>query len=159
MIILSEVEIMALIREGKPIPEKLCPIRNMTDRHQHRRKNFDITGESGSEFVIKVRQSTLNILDFSVILGYKMPGLFRVFRLRRYNGKSHRHTNTLEKETFYSFHFHSATERYQKAGFKEDHFAQTTKRYGDLNSAIQCLLSDCGFRSPVEEGPLFTGKI
>lgn len=101
----------------------------------------------------------LYILDFSVILGYKNPGLNTIFRLRRYNGKSHYHTNTIERQRFRDFHHHTATERYQLLGSKEDHFAEIDARYFDLDSAIQCLLGDCGFRSSVQESPLFTGQI
>lgn len=101
----------------------------------------------------------LNILDFSVILGYQLPDPHTVFRLQRYNGKSHHHTNTLENQTFYDFHIHTATERYQRAGFKEDHFAVPTNRYYSLESAIGCMLLDCGFRLPFERTPLSTGQI
>jgi hypothetical protein len=98
-------------------------------------------------------------MDFSAILGYKLPGVFTVFRLRRYNGSSHLHTNALEKVTIDGFHVHTATERYQKlGGFKEDHFAELTTRYASLSSAIECLLNECGFRSPIEKSPLFTGQ-
>ena len=101
----------------------------------------------------------LNLLDFSVILGFQIPGLNRVFRLRRYNGKSHYHTNVLEKTPpFRDFHIHTATERYQRApGHKEDHFATIDKRYYDFESAVTCMLGDCGFRSPIEDAPLFSG--
>lgn len=96
-------------------------------------------------------------MDFSVILGYRLPHLFRVFRLQRYNGKSHYHTNTIERETFFDFHVHTATERYQDAGSKEDHFARVTDRHYSLESAVDCLLMDCGFTSAIEESPLFKG--
>jgi hypothetical protein len=157
MIILSDDEITTLLREEKPIPDGLCPITKMSDRHRHKRKNYSIVGESGKNFEIMIRQSTLNIMDFSVILSYQVPRWYRLFRLRRYNGKSHRHTNTIEGVTFDGFHIHTATERYQQRGFKEDHFAETTNRYYNLDSAVQCLLQDCGFRSPIEDGPLFRG--
>lgn len=108
--------------------------------------------------MVAVRQSLLNPFDFSVILGYKVPGLNTVFRLRRYNGKSHVHTNAIENETVRGFHMHFATERYQKfGGLKEDGFAQETSRYWNLESAIDCLIEDCGFASPIGESPLFMG--
>jgi len=158
MVTLSDDEIRALITEEKTAPDGLYPIKQMTERLQHKRKNLALTGESGHEFVIAIRQSALNMMDFSVILGYKVPGTFRIFRLRRYNGNSHQHTNAFENETFDGFHVHTATERYQSSpGFKEDHFAEVTQKYYDLNSAIQCFLVDCGFRSPLEESPLFRG--
>src|ERR1035438_1953776 len=97
MVILSDTEIHALIGEPKAIPVGLRPLGKLIERNQHRRKDFEITGASGSGFMIAIRLSMLNPFDFSVILGYKVPGLNTVFRLRRYNGK-HRHTNTIEKQ-------------------------------------------------------------
>jgi hypothetical protein len=159
--ILSEDEILALLLEEKPITDGLSPsVTKMTSIQHHRRKGFSVTSKSGHMFVINIRQSELNALDFSVILGYEMPREFRTFRLRRYNGKSHRHTNTIENQTLDSFHIHTATERYQqRPGFKEDHFAEATNRYHSLETAITCLLDDCGFRVPFEETPLYKGTI
>jgi hypothetical protein len=99
----------------------------------------------------------VNPLDFSAILGYRLPGSYTIFRLRRYNGRHH-HTNVLEGEHIYDFHVHMATERYQRPGFKEDHFAQVTNRHYNLESAIRCLLDECGFRSQLEDSPLFKKK-
>jgi lysozyme family protein len=155
MRVLSEEQINTLIHEAKSIPEGLCPVGKMTERNQHQRKDYEVACESGNKYLIAIRQSCLNALDFSVILGYQLPNVYTIFRLRRYNGK-HYHTNAIEANTFYGFHIHTATERYQKPGFKEDHFAETTNRYWSLESAIQCLLLDCGFRSPIEEAPLFS---
>lgn len=157
--LLSDTAIADLIREAKDTPCGLRPLPAMPEKNRHRSKVYEITAASGNCFSIVLRQSTMNIFDFSVILGYKLPGVNTVFRLRRYNGKSHWHTNTIERLTFRDFHIHTATERYQKLGAKEDHFAEVDKRYSDLNSAVDCLLVDCGFRSPVEDSPLFTGKM
>lgn len=66
-----------------------------------------------------------------------------MFRLRRYNGKSHVHTNRIEKEkSFYDFHIHEATELYQQHGMREDAFARPTQRYNDYQSALVCLFED-----------------
>ncbi len=94
-------------------------------------------------------------MDFSVILGYRIPHLYTVFRLRRYNGK-HQHTNVIERQTLLDFHIHTATERYQTNGFREDTFAEKTNRYSTLGSAINCLIEDCGF-NPFEGTPMFDG--
>lgn len=159
MNILSEVQISALIAEEKKIPDGLRPLSRQVERNQHRRRDYEVTGASGSEFLVFVRQSTLNPFDFSVILGYRVPGTNTVFRLRRYNGRSHRHTNAIERETIRGFHMHSATERYQRfPGSREDGFAETTNRYWNLESAIECLIEDCGFTSPMDDSPLFTGS-
>ena len=103
---------------------------------------------AGSEFQIIVRQSIINALDFSIILAYSIPKSSVLFRLRRYNGRSHEHTNRVEGITFYDFHIHTATERYQEAGYTEEHYAEPTDRYADLSGAIQCLIQDCAFELP-----------
>jgi hypothetical protein len=154
---LTDARIAELISESKTVPDGLLLKRTMSERNRHLQKGYEIYCDGGERFVIKLRQSCVNPMNFSAILGYRLPGLFSIFRLRRYNGK-HRHTNSLEKQTFYDFHIHRATERYQRPGFNEDHFAEPTTRFYSLESAIQCLLSDCGFRSPIENSPLFSGK-
>jgi hypothetical protein len=159
MVILSDSEIATLISEPKTTPSGLRPLTRPIERNQHQRKDFEITGASGNGYMLAIRQSMLNPFDFSAILGYKVPGLNTVFRLRRYNGK-HRHTNTIEKQTIQDFHIHTATERYQRVGgMKEDSYAEVTDRYQTLDTAVQCLLEDCGFSSPIGDSPLFTGKI
>lgn len=102
------------------------------------------TRKDGSSFYLKLRQNRKNTLDFSAILGYSPKDLNTVFKLIRFNGKSHEHRNVLEKETaFYDFHIHKATERYQFAGRKEEFFAETTDRYSNLRGALRCLIADC----------------
>jgi len=63
-------------------------------------------------------------------------------------GKSHEHTNHLERETFYGFHIHFATERYQQTAWREDAYAALTDRYGNFEEAVKCVLKDCGFENP-----------
>ena len=95
--ILSDAEIDALIQEPKVVPNGLRATR-MIDREKHQRKDFPVASASatGNEFVLALRQSTLDPTNFSAILGYKVPGSTTIFRLRRYNGK-HRHTNPIER--------------------------------------------------------------
>jgi len=119
-------------------------------KHGHDERDITIKGEYGSEFKIILRKSQFNPLNFSVILAYQLPNTSQLFRLRRYNGK-HEHTNKLEKEKFYDFHIHQATERYQDSGFREDAFAEPTEKFSDFDSAIECLIDDCGFIRPDEE--------
>ena len=79
-----------------------------------------------------------------------------MLRLRRYNGKSHEHTNKIESETFYDFHIHSATERYQDLGMREDSFALPTDRYSNIEEAVDYLFEDCNFKAPEgQQGKLF----
>lgn len=155
MVILPEQRIQELILEAKTIPAGLDPLGVLGQRNSHLRKDYKIVCPSGNEFLLALRKSVINVLDFSVILGYQLPHLHTVFRLRRYNGKSHVHTNPIEKQTFYDFHFHTATERYQRPGLREEHFAEVTDRYQTIEGAIQCMLDDCGFRGPSSQMKLF----
>ena len=154
--ILSDDEINSLILERKTIPNGLVPLGKLMERNKHRRRDFEVHSASGTgnEFVIAVRQSMLNPLDFSAILGYKVPGSNAVFRLRRYNG-SHFHTNQIEKGSLNDFHIHSATERYQARGLKEDAFALVSSGHFNLETAIRALLEDCGFDPPAMQTNLF----
>jgi hypothetical protein len=154
---LTDTRIAELLQEPKTVPDGLLPRRTMSERNGHMQKEYEIPTETENRFVLKLRQSCVNPMDFSAILGYRVPGMYSIFRLRRYNGK-HRHSNALERNSFYGFHIHFATERYQKPGFNEDHYAEPTARFYSLDTAIECLLNDCGFRSPIENSPLFSGK-
>ena len=99
-----------------------------------------------------LRQSSIDPLNFSVILSVTVPGTNLIFRLRRYNSKTHQHSNRLEgSDKFYSFHIHQATERYQEAGWDEDSYAEPTGRFTDLHGAIKCMFQDCGFILPEAE--------
>jgi hypothetical protein len=145
---LTDSEIGSLLTEQKPLPADYQSRLQLRAKTGHKERELDITGAGGSEFQIIVRQSVFNPLDFSVILGYSIPKSSVLFRLRRYNGRSHEHTNRIEGITFYDFHIHTATERYQELGCAEEHYAETTNRYADLSGALQCLLQDCAFELP-----------
>jgi hypothetical protein len=147
-IILTDADIAQLLTEPKTLPADYQSRLQPRAKVGHKERELDIAGASGSEFQVIVRQSIFNPLDFSVILGYSVPKSSVLFRLRRYNGRSHEHTNQLEGITFYDFHIHTATERYQDAGYAEEHFAEVTDRYVDLNGAIRCLIDDCAFELP-----------
>ena len=87
-------------------------------------------------------------MDFSAILALCPKGTTEVFRLRRYNGRSHEHTNTLERESFYDFHIHTATGRYQDLEASEETYAERKSRYATFDEAVKCLLEDCAFEVP-----------
>ena len=96
------------------------------------------------DWQIYLRQNKENVLDFSCGIAFIPKGKNQAFNLRRYNGKSHQHSNKLEKESpFYDFHIHQTTEKYQKSFYKDDHYAVPTDRYTDLRGALKCLLTDC----------------
>ena len=158
-ILLSDAEIARLLNEPKLLPEDYRDRIRVRPKRGHSERELEIVGEDSSEFRLILRQSDINPLDFSIILGYRPPKLNDIFRLRRYNGKSHEHTNTLESQTFYQFHIHIATERYQASGLREDSFAEPTNRFSDFQGAVRAMLADCGFVLPDSpQGELFNEK-
>lgn len=150
---ISDTVIAALIAETKPLPADYQKKVQTNPKRGHRERELDIQGVNGSNFRIVLRQSLFNPLDFSVILAWLPPQTGTPFRLCRYNGKSHEHTNTLESQKFYEFHVHQATERYQNSGLREDSFAAPTDRYQDFGGALLCLIQDCGFQQPANSQP------
>ncbi len=146
---LDDAEIDVLLGEEKPLPANYRELVRTKSKTGHKERELEVTGAKGSKFRIILRQSNFNPLDFSVILAYQPPKSSQLFRLRRYNGKSHSHSNVLEKQTFYDFHIHKATARYQReSGLREDSFAEITPRYADFQGALDCMLADCGFVLP-----------
>jgi hypothetical protein len=117
---LSDETIHQLLVEAKPLPPDFLERLQVKPKHGHKESEMDVTGNGGSEFQVILRQSNFNPLDFSIILAYRPPKTNQLFRLRRYNGKSHEHRNMIEGNTFYDFHVHTATQRYQEAGLRED---------------------------------------
>lgn len=146
--VFSDADIARLIAEPKQLPTDWRTRLNMRPKRGHKEQQLDLVGEFESEFRIILRQSNVNPLDFSAILAVRIPQSNRFFRLRRYNGKSHQHTNQIEGESFYDFHIHSATQRYQDIGGREDTYAQTTDRYSNLTEAIGCMQHDVSLIAP-----------
>lgn len=145
MALISDLQIESLLSEPKHLPADYLNRLQLRLKRGHRERELDINGEAGSRFKIVVRESELNRLDFSVILGYFVPMTNRLFRLRRYNGRHGDHTNRIERERFADFHVHTATERYQDIGAKEESFARPTDRYATVGEALQCMIRDCAF--------------
>jgi hypothetical protein len=152
-VIVSDDDIQALIAETKALPQDYLLRLQPRPKRGHRERELELTGANGRSFRLILRQSMENVLDFSVILTWLPPQSSQLFRLCRYNGKSHEHSNTLESQKFYGFYIHRATERYQRAGGREDAFAEPTDRYEDLAGALQCMIQDCGFRLPANHQP------
>lgn len=146
----SDREIEALIGESKVLPTGWRATPRWKAKRGHRERDFDLSGSEGSEYRVILRQNRINPQDFSVILGVRVPESNVLFRLLRYNGRSHEHTNQLEGETFYDFHIHRATERYQELGPREDAYAEPTDRYEDLDGAFGCLMEDANVEAPPE---------
>ena len=147
-VVYSDNEISRLVAERKPLPREWRARLRLRTKLGHEESHLDCTGELGNQFHLIFRQSSLNVLDFSAILAVHVPQSNRLFRLRRYNGRSHEHTNTIEGDTFYQYHIHLATERYQEVGAREDAYAEVTERYNDLSGAVDCLLHDSSFDVP-----------
>jgi hypothetical protein len=154
--IFSDRDILRLIQERKPLPQDYGTKIQTRPKSGHKERELDVGGGEGGDYRLILRQSILNPLDFSVILVYRPPMSSQLFRLKRYNGKSHEHTNPIEGQTFYDFHIHQATERYQEIGAREDTYAEPTNRFADFHQAISCMLKDCGFEMPFDQqGRLF----
>ena len=152
----SDQEIASFLQERKALPKDWrTHIRFRRSKLGHEEGFLSVTGDLGSEFRVIVRRNRLNQLDFSVILAVQVQGTNRLFRLRRHNGKSHEHTNRIEKKTFYDFHIHIATERYQDLGMREDGYAEVTDRYGDYSEALGCLIQDANFISSDDQLSMF----
>jgi hypothetical protein len=143
--LLSDTEIAMLIAEPKNLKISLHDLLQLKQRSGHKGKEVDVRGDNGSKFRIILRQNDFNKLDFSAILGFYPPKTSELFRLRRYNGKSHEHKNRIEGNKMYDFHIHYATERYQQLGCCEDTYAEASNKYTDLQTAVKCLVTDCGF--------------
>jgi len=144
-IALDDNEILRLIQERKVLPKEYKELFRMKEKKGHKEREMILKRDDGSLFKIIVRHNVINVLDFSVILGYTPPRSNQIFRLRRYNGKSHQHTNRIEKGSFYDFHIHMATQRYQEVGLKEDGYAQIANTFSDIYTAIDSFIKDCNF--------------
>ena len=87
--ILSDHDIELLLKEIKPLPEDYRSKIQIRPKRGHKERELDVQGVNGSDFQLILRQSLINPIDFSVILAYRPPNSNQLFRLRRYNGKSH----------------------------------------------------------------------
>jgi hypothetical protein len=144
----SDTEIVQLIQEPKPLPNNFESEYALKEKLGHKEGQLTVDGTAGNKFIIILRLNTHNAMDFSAILGVYPKNTTQIFRLRRYNGKSHEHTNYIEKETFYDFHIHYATSRYQQIGGAEDTYAERSNRFVNLSGAFECMISDCHIQLP-----------
>jgi len=148
-IVFTDQQIDELVRERRPLTQDYRKALLFRNKRGHREAELGVQGSGGHDFRVILRQSTHNPLDFSAILAVEVPGTNRVFRLRRYNSRTHPHTNRLERQTIiYQYHIHQATARYQELGVDEEEFAEATDRFSTLEEALQCMLKDCGFILP-----------
>src|SRR3972149_1035110 len=99
----SDAEIAQLLAEAKPLPDDYQARLQLRQRSGHERAELDVRTPSGNRFRILLRQNMRNALDFSAIIAHAPSNSSLFFRLRRYNGRSHEHTNRLEGTTLYHF--------------------------------------------------------
>ena len=148
--ILTDLQIAQLIGDPKPLPpdwrRRLAP----RPKRGHTEAELQVRGAAGGLFRLILRRSLHNPLDFSVILAFVDPESGRNFRLRRYSGKSHEHTNPLESERFYDCHVHRATERYQRSGNREDTFAVAASAFATMEQALELVIAEGAFAEPVD---------
>ncbi len=151
----SDEQIQELLEEKKIPASKLIPLPKLNPRRGHSVKDIYLTGVNGSKFILKLRKSSYNPLDFSAILILTDPTSNIQFRLRRYNGNSHTHTNKIEgNRIFNKFHIHHATERYQNIKADEDGYAEESDRFGSLEAAVLCMIKDCNIEHPNNDGQM-----
>ncbi len=148
-----------MVKEPKPLAEGYRRQTKFRAKRGHKEWELDLKGTEGNQYRLIARQSIFNALDFSIILSYVPADSNQLFRLQRYNGKSHEHTNHIEEESFYDFHIHKATERYQELGSREDGYAELSDRFYDYPSALRCMLEDCGFSIPENPQQELFGEI
>ncbi len=145
---LTDTEIQSLIDEEKLLPPDFREALKLKSRPDLKFKTCDIAvrSRSGRNFQIKVRLSTLNKFNFSVILIYiDKNGIDHI--LRRYNGNYHEHKNKLEKNMINGFHIHKATERYQLLCNKIDGYAELTDSYSAWGDALNQMIEDCNLKT------------
>ena len=135
-------EIKELTLERKEYNGTIADFLNFKESDGHKRSAIEIPRPDGSAFIVKLRQNTNTLNDFSAILAFQQKGINKDFKLRRYNGL-HEHTNKLENIKFFDFHIHYATQRYQEASRREESYAEITDRYFDIKGALKCLIDDC----------------
>jgi hypothetical protein len=147
---LSDAQIAALLAEAKPAVDERALLSSMKPDHsQQLRASIRVTGASGSDFVLNVRQNARDPYDFSVIL--TLAGGLRRLNLRRHNGSNHAHLNVLEgTRVDYVPHVHMATERYQDAGYQAEGYAEAATEFSDLGGALRSMVLDAGFDSPAQ---------
>ena len=143
----TDQEIGALVQERKTLPADWRNQFVTRIRRGSKERHLDLTGDMGNKFRIIIRQNQFNESSFSVILGVHDPLLNQLFRLCRYNGNDHTHTNEIEKVKVQGFHIHFATARYQRRGLREDDYAEATNRYKDVNEAFECLIADANLEA------------
>jgi hypothetical protein len=145
---IDDTEIARLISVQKPLPDNWETRLKTRPRPElsHKRASLVIETSAG-KFTIIVRESMINVRDFSVVLAFSRQN-GTLFRLRRYNGTHGGHFSHIERQDVGGCHIHIATVRYQIAGHREDAYAIASNDFGDIASALRLMFSDCAFKMP-----------
>ncbi len=101
----TDQDVLQMIQEIKPLPVNYLSQVQLRNKRGHKERELDIAGAQGNQYRLILRQSHFNLLDFSIILAINPSDSNTFFRLRRYNGKSHEHTNQIEGNTSTIFTF------------------------------------------------------
>lgn len=95
----SDEEIAKMIAVPKLLPADYRSRIQMRSKRGHKERELEVPGQDNGHYRLILRQSNSNTLAFSIILAVNPSDSNQLFRLRRYNGKNHEHTNTIEGDT------------------------------------------------------------
>lgn len=134
MVKFSDSQIRELLLEKKPLKKGWLKRIQLKNVRSGKEGTVDIDGSFGSQSKLIIKQSKFSKGDFCITLGVYPLNSKTLFRLLRYDGSGHVHSNKcLEGDLIelieYNFHIHRATERYQELGFDEEYYAEPTSRY------------------------------
>lgn len=73
MVTYTDPEIASLLQERKPLPTDWRRRTRMVPKRGHREQHLDVVGDGGNAFRVILRESTVNALDFSIILAVLIP--------------------------------------------------------------------------------------
>ena len=157
-LIYSDADIATLIAERKPLPAHGVPsfspnpsgaIMKVSWWLQALRRTSSISFSGEAGLIHSIFRSSWVFVSHSRIVSF-VCGVITARVIE--------HTNRIERQTFYDFHIHMATERYQQLGNRdprEDAYAEVTDRYGDATGALDCLLADAAFVTDGPQGNMF----
>lgn len=134
-------EIERMVALPKPVPPGGIPGPRASQVGKRYESKLTIHAH-GLEFLVWTRQLVDYPRSFCAGLTVIREGEDN-FQLRRYDGKYDSHVNHIEKEEFYDYHIHMATERYQQSPHNEDHYARPTAEYDSLGGAVRLMHEDC----------------
>ena len=105
----------------------------------HKQKTFNAKAvHSDDLYQLYIRQNLNDNSDFSCGLALVVRD-GKPLTLVRYNGASHVHGDIR-----YGCHIHTATAEAIRKGRRPESEAEETDRYATIDSALACMISDCG---------------